>query len=807
MSPAMNHARTHVLPVSFGALARRTSFALLLTSMLVPRLMADENFRDWCVRLYRPFHAEQMILAPDGEHVAYTAHVNGSLALVLLPIAHPEKRGMIRVADDQASSISKARVPVKMQFLGWASSERVVFVPAFEQFRNQLPTPIYIANADGTNAKAIAQSRDFIAQIMIEAKTPDKKLPGDFAFDSNTPKDPWEAAVFNITGTVLKDTGEQAEQIEAESENDALTAGRSTANRGDRAATFRTDYAAKLDNDDDDNTATFYPVNRPLRILGITRAKAPTLLIEALGQRPTRPPPSPPVALAPTTVYALDLSAGKLTEIGEEENDGMYLYDKAGRPAALYPISAYEDTREFLFAEKHRWRNRVAAFSIFGKGTLSVSPKNYFGQRAYPIAVGLDPELWYFASNVGRDTFAIESYNTRTKDRAVIASDPHCDLAPLDPADADSTLVWDEYRSTLAGVRAEGLTPRIVWVDPEIDQAQHALEIHFPSQDVEILSWDANRRRLVVEVSGGKEPGRYYLWDRSTGRVTLFMRRAEWLHPEDLHETNRFSFDAPTGVHLTGFITQPRKPRAPEPPVVVMLPTLFPSSGLRAFDRESQILAQLGFMVIRVNCRGTAGFGARHRDSLLEGVDRVPIDDAVATVEWVSSHYRIDRKRVVIYGRGFGGYLALRGTQLHPDTFRCAVAINAPMDLDLWLQPRFHDFDRLDFKQQLRREYFARATGSVGGASILEQIDQLNGPVLLAVDTTGERNSLVAAGNDTLRRELRRRGSYFESIDVGEDFERGVPEACARTYEKIANFLLYSLYKYEVKVGEMKVVP
>ena len=104
------------------------------------------------------------------------------------------------------------------------------------------------------------------------------------------------------------------------------------------------------------------------------------------------------------------------------------------------------------------------------------------------------------------------------------------------------------------------------------------------------------------------------------------------------------------------------------------------------FDRDAQAFAGMGFMVLRVNYRGTGGMGLRHLGAIHGGVDRVPIEDIIAAIDSIGAQTPIDRQRIALVGEGLGGYLALRAVQVHPERFRCAVAISAPVNLDQWVR-------------------------------------------------------------------------------------------------------------------------
>jgi pimeloyl-ACP methyl ester carboxylesterase len=754
--------------------------ALLAVGIVGSAEALADPYADWLAELYRPFQAEQVALAPDGKHVAFTRHEKGVLSVVLMAVDDPASRINLQVADDRVVMFSKERAPAKMQFLRWATPDRIVFAPTAERFRKKLITPIFVAHADGSGAKQLASESDFADQIIVPVAVPSAGGGGEGDIDVAQLVTGFSS---DATGTP-DDSGTDAEFAEQ------------------RAVS----QTSKADRDPDDNTPETKYVMRPIRILGFLPTDRTQLLVEAMGERPVRPPSAAP--LSPTVVFKIDINTGKKAELTDELNEGQYFYDRQGEPHVLYTESSYSDTRTYEYrADEHsRWHDLVRDIAGYPAQAFTLSPANYYGEHAYPLGIGFEPDVLYLASNIGRDTFAIEAFNLRTKQRAVVAEHPHYDLAPLDPANAGSTLIFDEKRNALAGARALGYRPLTVWIDSELAAVQVLLEHKLPDRNVEILDWDDARTRFLIRVTGAAEPGRYYIFNRTDGLLMEFLRRAPWLRSAELHEGKAFSFDTPAGVHLTGFLTLPRQKRIDPPPLLVYFPAGFPGQVSTEFDREAQALAEMGVMVLRVNHRGAGGFGLKHREAIHAGIDRVPIEDVLATMEWVSARYKFDRKRIATMGEGFGGYLALRALQLNPAVFRCAVTINAPFDLDAWLRPGVVDDDTVDFKRGVEFAFFRQGNASLKQVSVLRTPELLTKPVLLIVDPNPDGDNQVTAQNDRLRSQLKRLGRAPDYLEVGEDFERGLPQARAAVFQRIEEFFNLNLYNYKVDVGQTKVV-
>jgi len=95
-----------------------------------------------------------------------------------------------------------------------------------------------------------------------------------------------------------------------------------------------------------------------------------------------------------------------------------------------------------------------------------------------------------------------------------------------------------------------------------------------------------------------------------------------------------------------------------------------------------EMLAALGFAVVAVDGRGTAGRDKAFHDHAYGAVDRASdLDDHVAAIHELGLRYPwIDAGRVGIVGHSAGGYAAARALMSHPDTYSVGVATSGSHD-------------------------------------------------------------------------------------------------------------------------------
>ncbi len=577
---------------------------------------------------------------------------------------------------------------------------------------------------------------------------------------------------------------------------------------------------------------------------------------------------------APIAIAKLNLRTGQWKRIERpliETAGGTLLYDPQGRPRILQvrdalparvlylPANSVANWPADFFSGKgsgNRWEDldRLTGAGSRPAVDFTVTAENFFGHRSIPLGFGYDPNVLYFASNRGRDTFGIYALDLQTKQRTSLAfEDPAFDLAEVDinRTFAQSRLVFDRQRRQLVGVRFAGVETTTRWVDPELTNLQGQLAAKFPGRNVQILGWDDARERFLLLVASPQDPGRYFVFVRPLDRCVEFFRRGPRIPPEQMSEAVAFAFTTPAGVPLTGTMTLPRASRRTPPPLVVQLHDGPWQRVAPGYNRDAQALADMGFAVLQLNYRGSSGFGERFQSALRTSVDLVPLEDLLATMTWIAPRHPFDPKRVAVMGEGFGGYLALRAAELHPDRFCCVISINGPADLQqirqtlsvegAQTQREFRETQQAaatyllnkpateigdggmigfsppqDLAKEAANAFFAgdstRVKASsmlvqmdrtlVKASSVLAQIDGLTLPVLFAHDPG--HPTIPVEPIKAVQKALKKRGNEAEFLAIPREFSTGEGNARAEVYRKIYEFLNDQFYKFKVEVGEAR---
>jgi pimeloyl-ACP methyl ester carboxylesterase len=571
-------------------------------------------------------------ISADGRYAAYAWYPeDGRVSVAIVELDHPAEPDLVRVPREvlkvpgQGSSVQTG--PVRLIYLGWTRADRLIYAT---------PGALCAVDADGRHFSEVVDAERFRTS----------------------------QAVFQESVAENADTEELAME-----DPDATSAQMAMA---PQAGSIRVPITQGP------TTVTTVAYDRPIRRVWLPAGDPGHAVLEAGG--------------TDAMLFRVDLGSGATQLVYKGGNPGPILCDQLGRPRLAY--SGAKFPLRFLDLDANARGRRGAPEGLdallgrdLGPG-FQITADTYFGHRSFPIGFDHDPNLLYFASNVGRDTYGIYELDLRTRRRTgFVAEVPGFDLASVGGALDDSMLVFEGRPPRLVGFRATGPDRRSWWIDPALGRIQADLNADFPGRVVVIAGWDDARRRFVVDVEGHTSPGRYFVYDRVAGTFLEIARLAPGEPADTFSPSQAFAFAAGDGTEVTGYLTLPLAPRISPPALVVILPDLpFERSG-PGFNPDAQALASMGIAVLEVNPRGSPGAGVSFREAIRGGFDRIPLSDALAAVGWAEGRFPVDKTRVAVFGRGYGGYLALRAMQLFPDRFKAAVAIGAPTDLAEWRTP------------------------------------------------------------------------------------------------------------------------
>jgi dienelactone hydrolase len=115
-----------------------------------------------------------------------------------------------------------------------------------------------------------------------------------------------------------------------------------------------------------------------------------------------------------------------------------------------------------------------------------------------------------------------------------------------------------------------------------------------------------------------------------------------------------------------------------------------------AFDPETAAWNDSGFAVVRVNYRGSTGYGEAWTEALRERVGHVELADVGAVRAQVLADGLADPERLILAGSSWGGYLTLLGLGVQPADWTLGIARAPVADCALAYEDERDDVRALD---------------------------------------------------------------------------------------------------------------
>ncbi|MBD8678040.1 alpha/beta hydrolase family protein [Sphingomonas sp. CFBP 13720] len=262
------------------------------------------------------------------------------------------------------------------------------------------------------------------------------------------------------------------------------------------------------------------------------------------------------------------------------------------------------------------------------------------------------------------------------------------DLAPvkklysLDGYDVDS--IFDNAaENDIAGVAVTDRYSRAVWFDETLKTLQGHVDKAVGSRRARIVSWNQARTRFLIEVGSPSQAGALYYWDSAGDRMQRIAWNSSSLQARVLSPVTTIRYAARDGTSIESVLTMPRhRVGQKNLPLIVM-----PHGGPAARDSEgwdwwSQYLAELGYVVIQPNYRGSSGYGEVFSRKGAGEWGLKMQDDLNDAVTHLAKEGIADPKRVCMVGASYGGYAAMRAAQRDGALYRCAVSYAGVSDLE-----------------------------------------------------------------------------------------------------------------------------
>jgi dipeptidyl aminopeptidase/acylaminoacyl peptidase len=286
--------------------------------------------------------------------------------------------------------------------------------------------------------------------------------------------------------------------------------------------------------------------------------------------------------------------------------------------------------------------------------------------------------------------FVAQPLDGRTAIYSIDISEPHAPpilRASHATYDIEGDLIYSSWLKHVVGVRSRLDESASIYWNPMAKELQRRVDLALPGRINEIRNSSRNGRRHIVVSSHATQPPHWYMYDEDLNRLILMVDGYPKLISNELVKPMPVTLTARDGTVLHGYVTRPAHAQQPGP--LILLPHGGPASrDVLDFDYWTQFLASRGWAVLKVNFRGSSGYGG---DFLQAGFKRWGLemqDDLTDAAQYAIDQGIADPERICIVGGSYGGYAALMGVVKTPQLFRCAVSFAGVSDLRALLKEK-----------------------------------------------------------------------------------------------------------------------
>ena len=408
----------------------------------------------------------------------------------------------------------------------------------------------------------------------------------------------------------------------------------------------------------------------------------------------------------PSVIYKVDTRTGHREEVERYGEPAAFDFDQSGRARIMTTSDDNDDpVLHYRPGADAQWQPMPRALAGRSVGTTWFAPDN---NTVYAVVSdhGEPGQLYRLDLAAG----------TRTR------------LAGRDDVDI-AYLMYEGHDGPPFAAVFDAAAPSIQYLDPKSEWAQLHLALlkQFPGEMLTITDASRDGKKVLFSVWSDRNPGAYYVFDRSAVKAQLIAEIEPWIKPAQMAATRPIAFTARDGRKLFGLLTA--KGSGPRPLVVM------PHGGPHGpydrwgYDPDAQFLASRGYAVLQVNFRGSGGRGNDFEEAGYREWGGKMMDDIADGVRWAIDQKLADPQRICSFGASFGGYAALMNPIRYPELYKCAIGYVGVYDLTV--MQKAGDIPDTGYG----RRYLSRVLGDdqavLVANSPARQVDRIKVPVFL----------------------------------------------------------------------------
>ncbi|MES2766259.1 MAG: S9 family peptidase [Bacteroidota bacterium] len=409
-----------------------------------------------------------------------------------------------------------------------------------------------------------------------------------------------------------------------------------------------------------------------------------------------------------------------------------------------------------------------------------------FRENVSPLFFDFKNEHIYAASNIGRDKSAIIEFDIENgKELQVLFEHPEVDV---------ESMSFSKKRKVLTSISYTTWKRERKFLDAKTEELFKKLAEKLGKYEIGIINSDKAEEIFIVRTWSDRSLGAYYLYDFKADVLKKLADLSPWLDETELCEMKPIQYQTRDGLTVHGYLTVPKGVEAKNLPVVVN-----PHGGpwvrdTWTYNPEIQFLANRGFAVLKINYRGSTGYGRKFWEASFKQWGKAMQDDVTDGVNYLIEQGIADPKRVGIYGGSYGGYCTLAGLAFTPELYVCGVDYVGVSNLFTFMKtipPYWKPFLDMMYEMVGNPE---TDTELLKSASPVFHVDKIKAPLFIAQGAKDPRVNVDES--DQMVKALREHGvevPYMVKENEGHGFHN--EENRFEFYEAMEKFLEEHLLK------------
>ncbi len=222
----------------------------------------------------------------------------------------------------------------------------------------------------------------------------------------------------------------------------------------------------------------------------------------------------------------------------------------------------------------------------------------------------------------------------------------------------------------------------IIYFDQDKRDAQLLIQLapSFPDKNISLGNWtDSNDRALLI-VEDSSVVTEVFLLDLTEGSLRPIGRTSN-VPKDKLHKMVSKKFKTRDGQDIYGYLTLPKGEI--QRLIVYIHGGPYGIRDYDSYDFSEQYLASKGAAILKVNFRGSGGYGKNFIEDSYNEWGGTLLNDIADATKSVQAELGIGREKTCAFGASYGGYAAIAIAYKHSDLYECVAGGMGVYDLKI----------------------------------------------------------------------------------------------------------------------------